>query len=127
MPNLASVETIDTVSSDGTCIYNPAPIGGTPVPTTVMVGNQPLKIIAGAPVPYACADVAGVKINPLSPLPCQPGTRIIRPTVNTTVLINGQLPAVTGGEAQLVIGGSPRPLTGPFQHPTIVIGSNIES
>ena len=70
MPNLASVETIDTVSSDGTCIYNPAPIGGTPVPTTVMVGNQPLKIIAGAPVPYACADVAGVKINPLSPLPC---------------------------------------------------------
>ena len=127
MPNLASVETIDTVSSDGTCIYNPAPIGGTPVPTTVMVGNQPLKIIAGAPVPYACADVTGVKINPLSPLPCQPGTRIIRPTVNTTVLINGQLPAVTGDEAQLVIGGSPRPLTGPFQHPTIVIGSNIES
>ena len=126
MPNLASVETIDTVSSDGTCIYNPAPIGGTPVPTTVMVGGTPLKIIAGAPVPYACADVAGVKINPLSPLPCQPGTRIIRPTVNTTVFINGQLPAVTGDESQLIIGGSPRPLTGPFQHPTIVIGSNLE-
>jgi len=126
MPNLASVETIDTVSSDGTCIYNPAPIGGTPVPTTVMVGNQPLKIIAGAPVPYSCADVTGVKINPLSPLPCQPGQRVIRPTVNKTVFINKQLPAVTGDEAQLVAGSTPRPLTGPFQHPTIVIGSNLQ-
>ena len=125
MAFLAGPLTVDTVSSDGTCTYNPAPIGGTPVPTTVMVGVTPLVIISGAPVPYACADVAGVKINPLSPLPCQPGTRIIRPTVNTTVFINGQLPAVTGDDAQLVIGGSPRPLTGPFQHPTIVIGSNL--
>ena len=127
MPNLVGPETVDTVSSDATCVYAAAPIGGTPIPTTVKVGGETLEIVAGAPVPYACADVAGVKINPLSPLPCQPGTRIIRPTVNTTVLINGQLPAVTGDEAQLVIGGSPRPLTGPFQHPTIVIGSNIES
>ena len=95
------------------------------MPTKVIAGGTPLKIVAGAPVPYACDDVTGVKINPLSPLPCQPGTRIIRPTVNTTVFINGQLPAVTGDEAQLVIGGSPRPLTGPFQHPTIVIGSNL--
>jgi hypothetical protein len=69
--------------------------------------------------------VAGVKINPLIPAPCQPGQRVIRPTVNTTVFINGRLPAVTGDESQLVIGGSPRPLTGPFQHPTIVIGSNL--
>ena len=125
MPNLASIETVDTPSSDGTCTYPASAIGGTPVPTKVMVGNQPLKIIAGAPTPYACDDVEGVKINPLSPLPCQPGTRILRPSVNTTVFINGQLPAVTGDEAQLVIGGSPRPLTGPFQHPTIVIGSNL--
>ena len=125
MPNLASVETVDTVSTDGTCTYSASPIGGTPVPTTVMVGGEPLKMISGAPVPYACTDVVGVKINPLSPLPCQPGTRILRPNVNKTVFINGQLPAVTGDEAQLIIGGSPRPLTGPFQHPTIVIGSNL--
>lgn len=125
MPNIAGPETVDTPSSDGTCIYAAAPIGGTAVPTTVMVGVTPLVIIAGAPVPYACADVAGVKINPLSPLPCQPGTRIIRPAVNTTVFINGQLPAVTGDEAQLVIGGTPRPLTGPFQYPRIIIGSKL--
>ena len=126
MPNLASVETVDTVSTDGTCTYSASPIGGTPVPTTVLVGGEPLKMISGAPVPYACTDVVGVKINPLSPLPCQPGTRILRPNVNKTVFINGQLPAVTGDEAQLIIGGSPRPLTGPFQHPTIVIGSNLQ-
>ena len=126
MPNLVGPETIDTESSDGTCIYNAAPIGGTPIPTTVMVNNQPLNIIAGVPS-FLCTPVNGIKINPLSPLPCQPGTRTLRPLVNTSVFINGQLPSVTGDEAQLVIGGSPRPLTGPFQHPTIVIGSNIES
>ena len=124
MPNLASEDTVDTSSTDGTCIYNAAPIGGSPVSTSVVVGNQPLKIIAGTPF-YACDDVTGVKINPLSPLPCQPGTRRITPTVNTTVFINGKLPAVTGDQAQLVIGGSPRPLTAPFQHASILIGSRL--
>jgi hypothetical protein len=89
-----------------------------------MVNNQPLNIIAGVPS-FLCTPVNGVKINPLSPLPCQPGTRILKPLVNTSVFINGQLPAVTGDEAALL--GSPRPLTGPFQHPTIVIGSNLTS
>ena len=125
MPNLASSETVDTPSSDGTCVYPASAIGGSPIATTVKVNNETLEIIAGAPTPYACDAVDGVKINPLSPLPCQPGTRILRPSVNTTVFINGRLPAVTGDEAQLVVGGSPRPLTGPFQHPTIVIGSNL--
>jgi len=124
MPNLASTETVDTTSTDGTCIYNAAPIGGSPVSTSVKVGNQPLKIIAGTPF-YACDDVTGVKINPLSPLPCQPGTRRITPTVNTTVFIDGKLPAVTGDQAQLIIGGSPRPLTAPFQHANILIGSRL--
>tara|TARA_B100000900_G_scaffold27769_1_gene21447 strand:+ start:1795 stop:2169 length:375 start_codon:yes stop_codon:yes gene_type:complete len=124
MPNLASEDTVDTSSTDGTCIYNAAPIGGDAVSTSVEVGNQPLKIIAGTPF-YECDEVTGVKINPLSPLPCQPGTRRITPTVNTTVFIDGKLPAVTGDQAQLVIGGSPRPLTGPFQHASILIGSRL--
>ena len=127
MPNLASEDTVDTLSSDGNCIYNAAPIGGSPVSTSVVVGNQPLKIVAGTPF-YACDNVTGddvQKINPLSPLPCQPGTRRITPTVNTTVFIDGKLPAVTGDQAQLVIGGSPRPLTAPFQHANILIGSRL--
>jgi len=126
MAYLASTETVDTASSDGTCVYSAEALGGTPVETTVKVNNETLEIIAGTPF-YECNDVTGVKINPLSPLPCQPGTRRLTPTVNTTVYINGKLPAVTGDDAQLVIGGSPRPLTGPFQHPTIVIGSRLTS
>ena len=122
MPNLVGPQTIDTQSSDGTCIYNASPLGGTPTPTTVMVNNQPLFIYDETSVP---APVVGVKINPLGPLPCQPGTRKVRPLVNTTVRINGRLPSVTGDDAQLVVGGTLRPLTGPFQHPTIVIGSNV--
>jgi len=125
MPNLASKDTVDTASSDGTCIYNPAPIGGTEVPVpSILVGNQPLNIVAGIPF-YQCDPVNGVKINPLSPLPCQPGTRRLTPTVNTTVFFEGKLPAVTGDQAQLVIGGSPRPLTAPFQHAKILIGSRL--
>ena len=127
MAYLASTETVDTASSDGTCLYGPQALGGTPIETTVKVNDETLEIIAGTPF-YECDDISDIeKINPLSPLPCQPGTRRLTPTVNTTVYINGKLPAVTGDDAQLVIGGSPRPLTGPFQHPTIVIGSRLTS
>ena len=124
MPNLASTNTVDTPSTDGNCLYSAAKIGGTAIPTTVVANNSPLKIIAAAPNPYVCDSITATKINP-SPVPCQLGTRTVRPVVNTTVIINGMLPAVTGDEAQLLLGGTPRPLTGPFQHPTIVIGSNL--
>ena len=129
MAFLASVDTVDTVSSDGTCVYGAEALGGTPVETTVKVNDETLEIIAATDKPYyECDDISDItKVNPLSPLPCQPGTRRLTPTVNTTVFINGKLPAVTGDDAQLVIGGSPRPLTGPFQHPTIIIGSRFEN
>ena len=125
MAFLADVTTVDTQSVDGNCTYPPLAIGGGGLPTTVVVKGNPLRIIAGDPTKYTCVPVPGQKINPLSPIPCQPGVRFIEPRVNTTVRINGMLPAVTGDEAQLTLGGAPRPLTGPFQHPTIVIGSNV--
>tara|TARA_B100000902_G_scaffold370813_1_gene396249 strand:- start:814 stop:1185 length:372 start_codon:yes stop_codon:yes gene_type:complete len=123
MPNLVGPETVDTASTDGNCLYPPLALGGTPYPTKVVVGGNPLLIYDNTSVP---APVQGQKINP-SPIPCQPAQRVIRPTVNNTVFINGRLPAVTGDEAQMVIGSTPRPLTGPFQHPTIVIGSNLSN
>ena len=122
MPFLAGPETLDTASQDGNCIYPPLALGGTPTPSTVVIGGNPLEIYDNLSVP---APVTGVKVNPLIPLPCQIGNRVIEPKINKTVFVNGRLPAVTGDNAQLVLGGSPRPLTGPFQHPTIVIGSNI--
>ena len=128
MPNLVGPETVDTVSTDALCVYPAAPIGGSAIATTVKVGGETLEIIAGAPDPYVCDPTTPTPLpTNIIPLPCQPGDRIIRPSVNTTVFINGQLPAVTGDEAQLLVGGTPRPLTGPFQHPTIVIGSRLTS
>ena len=129
-PFLASVETVDTVSTDGAnCIYPAAPLGGAPLLTTVGSGGSPISIITPAHVP---TPIAPVKVNPLNPIPCNPGTRSMKVGSNTTVYFNGQLPCVAsapplGGDETLVAGAAttPRPLTGPFQCPTIIIGSNI--
>ena len=118
MPNIAGPLTVDTPSTEGNCLYPAAALGGTPYLTNIVADSIPLKIYDNASKP---ASVVGQKLNP-SPIPCQ-GQRVIRPTVNKTVFINGRLPAVTGDEAQMVIGGTPRPLTGPFQHPRILIGT----
>ena len=121
MPFLAGPETLDTTSQDGNCIYPPTPLGGAPTPSTVVIGGAPLQFYHSLTF---VSLVSGVKINPVIPAPCQIGTRIIEPKVNKTVLINGKLPAVSGDSASLPF-GSLRPLTAPFQHPTIVIGSNL--
>ena len=121
MPLLVGTDCIDTQSIDGNCTYPAAPLGGAPtISPNVLVNSQPLKTYDSTSVP---ASVDGIKINTLIPLPCQPGTRVVTPTVNTTVFVNGKLPAVQGDQAALL--GTPRPLTGPFQHANIIIGSNL--
>ena len=131
-PFLASAETVDTLSTDGAnCIYPAAPLGGVPTPTTVHSGGNPISIIGPAHVP---TPITPVKVNPLNPVPCNPGTRTMKVGGNTTVFFNGQLPCVAslpplGGDETLVAGAAttPRPLTGPFQCPTIIIGSNVST
>ena len=125
MPFIAGPETFDTASQVASCVYPPTAVGGAPMPTTVMTGGAPLMIISGAPDPFPCAPVGGINVNPVVPIPCPPVPRFIVPKVNKTVIINGKLAAVTGDEATLAIGGGPRPLTGPFRYPTIVIGSKL--
>ena len=122
MPNIVGPETVDTPSTDGNCLYPAAPLGGTPyVSSNVVIEGQPARIYNSLNLP---ASIEGVKINPLIPLPCQPGIRRIDPVVNKTVFINGQLFAVTGDEADLLTGiSTPRTLTGPFSYPTIQIGT----
>ena len=119
MPLLVTPETLDTASTDANCLYPAAALGGSPVVSpNVSIGRQPVKFYTSSTVP---ATVTGQKINPLIPAPCQPGVRVIVPTINTTVFINRQLPAVQGDKAQML--GTDRPLTAPFSDPTVVIGS----
>ena len=121
MPNFVGRETVDTVSTDANCLYPASPLGvGPKVTPKVIIKGQPLEYYTSTSV---IDPVTGVKVNPLIPLPCQPGIRVVTPTVNTTVFVNGQLPAVTGDQAAML--GTPRPLTGPFQHVKILIGTQL--
>ena len=113
--NLASVTTADTSSTIANCIYPKLAIGGAPVPTTVIVNNQPLLMIAGNP--YVCTPAPGFANDPG---PCTALPRTVKAVVNTSVLIDEKFPVVSGD-----VVNSDRPLTGPYQHTRIVIGSNI--
>ena len=116
MPFLASSFTIDSSSSTGRCNYPLLAIGGTPVETSVVVqGSQPLLMIAGDP--YVCTPAPGFANDPG---PCTALPRTVKAVVNTSVLIDEKFPVVSGD-----VVNSNRPLTGPYQHTRIVIGSNI--
>ena len=116
MPFLASQSTIDSSSSTGRCNYPLLPIGGAPVETSVIVnGSEPLLMIAGDP--YVCTPAPGFANDPG---PCTALPRTVKAVVNTSVLIDEKFPVVSGD-----VVNSNRPLTGPYQHTRIVIGSNI--
>ena len=118
MPSLASQFTLDSSSTDGRCNYPMFALGGAPVPTTVVSSGVPLLIIAGeGDSPYVCTPAPGFANDPG---PCTPLVRTIKSQVNTSVLIDGKFPCVSGD-----VVNSNRPLTGPYQHTKIVIGSNI--
>ena len=121
MPLLVIPTTVDTLSTDANCLYPAAPLGGSPVVSpNVQIGGKAVEFYTSSTVPDS---VTGEKINPLIPLPCQPGIRVIKPLINKTVFINKQLPAVQGDEAAML--GTPRPLTVPFGNPTVVFNSRL--
>ena len=122
MPNLASEFTRDISSIRNNCVYNKQAIGGAPVPTSVVAGGTPLTIIAGDP--YVCTPVPPINTAPLGLPLCPAGTRTVRAVVNTSVLIDGKYPVVEGDVVKL-LETEDRPLTGPYQQPRIIIGSNI--
>lgn len=119
MSQLVIPETVDTPSTEGNCLYPAAPLEGSPIESpNIKINNQQVKFYTAAtPV----ADVAGVKVNPLIPAPCQPGIRLLVPQNNTNVFFNGQLPIVLGDKAEML--GTPRPLVGPYGPSTVLIGS----
>lgn len=120
MPNIVGPDCIDTISTDALCAYPPKALGGnaTKSPNVRMEGEE-VEYYQSTSVPDP-TDPQPLPTNVI-PLPCQPGTRRIQATINTTVYINGNLFAVQGDEAQLVAGNTPRPLVGPFKYPTVKI------
>ena len=122
MPLLASEFTKDTSTTISNCVYALQPIGGAPVPTSVVSGSVPLTIIAGDP--YSCTDATVVNTSPINLPLCPKGTRTVKAEVNTTVLIDGKYPVVEGDVVKL-LETNDRPLTGPYKENRIIIGSNI--
>ena len=122
MPLLAQEFTKDTSTTINNCVYAQIAIGGAPVATSVIAGSAPLRIIAGDP--YVCTDAPYINTAPLKIPPCPTGTRTVKAEVNTTVLIDGKYPVVEGDVVKL-LETEDRPLTGPYQQPRIIIGSNI--
>ena len=115
MPNIASSNCIDTANTDGNCIYPAKPLGGEPHKSSnVYFEGEEVEFYDSTSV---IDTVTAEKVNTAIPLPCQPGVRVVTPLVNTSVLINGKFPAVTGDEAKIV--GTARPLTGPFNYASI--------
>ena len=123
MAFLISKETIDTESIGPFCDYPAAALEGTPfISPNVKIGGA-----QGIPVPIYDAtsnpsSVTGIRRGTTQ---CtSTGERIITPTVNTSVQINGRFPAVQGDNATLDGISTPRPLTAPWLSSTIQIGTS---
>ena len=120
MPLLVTPQTVDTVSTDALCQYPAKALGGAPIVSpNVKIDKKAVEFYTSSTVPDPSPGTP-LPTNVI-PLPCQPGTRVIVPSVNKTVFINKQLPAVQGDKAQLL--GTDRPLTAPFGSSTVVFNT----
>ena len=120
MPLLLGPNSVDTVSVNGPCTYEAAPLTAITTSPNVFIGGQALQYI-----PVGATDtVSGVPSQPLVPCPVPETVRTLSATVNSTVFINRVLPGVQGETTELAaISGSPRVIVGPFQHPTVVFNT----
>ena len=120
MAFLITKETQDTESIGPFCDYPAQALDGTPfMSPNVKVGGRPVPIYDATSLP---SSVTGIRRGPTA---CtSTGERIITPTVNTSVQINGRFPAVQGDNATLDGISTPRPLTKPWLSSTIQIGTS---
>ena len=119
MPLLVTPATVDTISTNATCTFAAAPIGGSPITCGLFMDKQPVKYyVAGTPV----APVPGVPTIPS--VPCvdpSAGARILKPLNNKSVFFNKLLPVVSGDEAFIL--GTARPLVGPYSPGSVKIAA----
>ena len=120
MALIVGEQTIDTESIIGSCRYPAQALGGAPtVSPNVYVNGQPLRSYDATSVP---SDVTGI---PLGNNTCAIGTRQVIPSVNTTVYINGKLPALSGDNVSMLGTTRPLPLTNTYVSDTIKIQENL--
>ena len=120
MAFLISKETIDTESIGPFCDYPAQALEGNPfMSPNVRVSGKPVPIYDATSFP---SNVTGIRRGPTACL--STGDRVITPQVNTSVYINGKLPAVQGDSATMVGISTPRPLTAPWLSSTIQIGTS---
>ena len=123
MANVVGPDCVDTASAAGLpCTYPAKELGGqtTISPNVYFQGEK----VEHYPVAenIVLSSVVGTPIPPNTT--CLPGDRVLKPKANTSVHINGKLFSVTGDETVLVFApGTPRPLTGPYKYPKILIGT----
>ena len=121
MPLLLGPSSVDTVSVNGPCTYEATALTAVTTSPNVFIGGQALQYI-----PVGATDTVTGTTTPGSPIPCPvPETvRTLSATVNQTVYINQVLPGLQGETTELAaISGTPRPIVGPFQHPTVVFNT----
>lgn len=110
MPALAIPTTVDTLSTNGTCRFDPAPLQGTPVKAGIFMDKTPTPFFAEGTL---LSPVVGVPLLPNTPcVDPTNGARTVKTLINKSIYIQKLKPALQGDEA--FIAGSPRLLKAPF-------------
>ena len=112
--------TRDFKSTIANCIYNEQTLGGTPIPTNIVVNGQPLLLIADT---HVCSPVTPINTSGLGIPPCPAGTRTIT-AKDYKVEIEGMKPVLESDQT-LLLGSSSRMLTGPYLSSRIVVGTQL--
>jgi hypothetical protein len=129
MALILGTKTVDTVSFNGTCRYDPKVVKGYNISPNVYFEGKKVEYLPSTVPPDTVEGRPWIP-NPVPPpelIPCPipVAERKVVPIQNKTVHINGLLPLVQGDQTILTsFPGTPRKFVAPFQHPTIHIANS---
>jgi len=116
--NLAGFNTLDTLSTNGTCTYPVEALTGSPdISDDIVINGEPLRSYSQTSVPSPVSGFGAPGCG--TPVP-----RTMNVVNNSKVYFNNKLPALSVGSSTR-LAGVDRPLTGPYQHANIKIGTQL--